>query len=655
MFKRVSSVVMVVAMLLTMLCTFSFASAEGTPMSLTLTAKNGVDVKRGDTVILTVGMKDYTAANLMAIAGEYDSAVLTDAKASKGELGAPVFNAKTLYSSWAQADNFVVEDDDFNALSEFTLVSFRFTVAADAPFGETTVKVYFAQEDANGSKNTNAYYDGTTNVVMTPGVDYVAEPVTITLNVACTVDHSTITEWTAPAAGTAKADAKHTAECSGCGDTLEEACSFVAEGDAACNEPGTEKCTVCGYTVETAGALGHDWTDWENVEGETKHQRTCKRAGCNEVETEDCDLDEVTTPATCEEDGKKVTTCTECDYEDVETIPALGHNYVYTGDNTQDPEGTHTHKCTNEGCDVVDEECNFYIVVKELTCIEDGEYACDCGHTVVYEATGDEHTDLVIIYKAPTDTVPGTITVKCKSCDTEIGTEETPVEPYADLKAEDGIWYYDAATFNYIFGELMVGEYDNFNGDNAITRGQVVTVLGRYLFSSYGGDEYIASLTVEELNAMMDSAEANLGLTVGELTDLKVEGGDYYDRYALLLAHMGIVMGHDDGEFKGDDLVTREELACFMTRFVTLLDVVAEEFEMESRALDENAPFTFADIDTVSAWAKDAVVEAGEIGLFAGKLDNKFDPTCNATRAEMATLMEKIMRAYSVFEIVDAE
>ncbi|MBQ8893110.1 MAG: hypothetical protein IJ043_01735 [Clostridia bacterium] len=387
--KRVLSIFLAVILAFTMLGTVIYAADN--PMSLDVTAKNGLEYERGDTVILTVSMKDYEAANLLAIAGEYDSAILTGVKASKGELGAPVFNAKTLYSSWAQADNFVVEDEDFNPVSEFALVSYRFTVAADAAFGETTVKVYFAQEDANGSKNTNAYYDGKSNVVMTPGEDYVAEATEITLNIVC--NHEYAEGYTQPAAGTAMESAQHTQYCTKCQQNIPADCEFAAEvTDPTHTENGyTTHTCICGYTVvdtETA-ALGHEFGDYEHDEvltdGKHTHTATCI-ANDGGFDTQFCEFTTSYTDPTCTEDGYVTYTCTDCGYyyDVIDEGSAKGHKMtIYNYVESENGINNHTVTCSVKGCGYTETEaCTMgeWAIIDEPTKTETGLKKRTCIH-----------------------------------------------------------------------------------------------------------------------------------------------------------------------------------------------------------------------------------------------------------------------------------
>ena len=71
MYKKIMSFALSAAMLLTMVCTFSFTSAEGL-MKITAVADK-TEVHRGDTVTVTVGIENYTQPlQAITLLGNYD-------------------------------------------------------------------------------------------------------------------------------------------------------------------------------------------------------------------------------------------------------------------------------------------------------------------------------------------------------------------------------------------------------------------------------------------------------------------------------------------------------------------------------------------------------------------------------------------------------
>ena len=96
------------------------------------------------------------------------------------------------------------------------------------------------------------------------------------------------------------------AECTKCGGIME----FVPDGDSAYHTGGTETptCTTgktCEKCGDEYGILGHDWGAWQPKGDNKTHTRTCRRDGCDAIDTADCGGDG---NATCVTQGK----CTSC-------------------------------------------------------------------------------------------------------------------------------------------------------------------------------------------------------------------------------------------------------------------------------------------------------------------------------------------------------
>ncbi len=410
--------------------------------------------------------------------------------------------------------------------------------------------------------------------------------------------------------------------------------------DPKCDEDQTvtTTCTGCGEVFRDIipGGEHTAWSGWKHNKNANTHTRTC--GDCGETETENCSTTTKTVPATHLKGSYKVTTCSKCDRNDQTTPgkPAAHDAWKYYKNET--------HKCS---CGTV-QACS-YKVTKKATCSAKGEKQCKvCGHKVSTPTVAANHpTDkLVIRYKEPTKSKAGYIRVTCSACDTRIKSDDYKYnnaslakgKQFNDISSNTQAWFYSNAVFVKSFGGLMTGdENKNFNGNANVTRGQVVTILGRYLFGR------LEDMSTKEFNALMKDLKAD-GFTPGSFKDLKSQ---YYSRYAKALSALGVVNGRDDGTFDGDNLVNRQELAAFLMRFIKL-DLVSN-----GKKLTFGDAVAFKDQKKVDDWAKSIVKEAGKCGLFGGDENKNFNPKSSATRGEVATVMMRIIRATAKYPIVD--
>lgn len=92
------------------------------------------------------------------------------------------------------------------------------------------------------------------------------------------------------------------------------------------------------------------------------------------------------------------------------------------------------------------------------------------------------------------------------------------------------------------------------------------------------------------------------------------------------------------GAFNGDLPITREEMAV-LTQFCYQYSRTV----LTNDAGKEHKKVKFNDEDEFSAWAENSIKQAASYGFIAGMDDGCFYPKNNATRAEAATIIERVM------------
>ncbi len=170
-----------------------------------------------------------------------------------------------------------------------------------------------------------------------------------------------------------------------------------------------------------------------------------------------------------------------------------------------------------------------------------------------------------------------------------------------------GVWYDGAVDFASS-RELFVGVSESaFAPELPMSRGMLATVLWRL------ENEQDADVT-------------------GAFTD--VEDGTWYTEGVAWASQHGIVEGYD-GKFAPNSDVTREQLATMLWRY-------AKDLGLDVTASDDLD--AFADGDAVSGYASDAVKWAVGAGLIQGMDGGRLDPAGDATRAEVAMILQRMVR-----------
>lgn len=152
--------------------------------------------------------------------------------------------------------------------------------------------------------------------------------------------------------------------------------------------------------------------------------------------------------------------------------------------------------------------------------------------------------------------------------------------------------------FAYIVGY----EDGTVRPQNNITRAEVATIFFR-LLTEESREAYYS-----EVNAFTD-----------------VSDGDWYNNAISTLVNADIITGYTDGSFRPDAYITRAELAAIASRFD---DISGGETRL-------------TDID--GHWAEELISSAYNKGWVDGYPDGSFRPDQNITRAEVMTLVNRVL------------
>ena len=175
----------------------------------------------------------------------------------------------------------------------------------------------------------------------------------------------------------------------------------------------------------------------------------------------------------------------------------------------------------------------------------------------------------------------------------------------------------------YMFGDTR-GE---FRPGGDITRAEAAAILARVMI-----DDFDSSVDREEyaLPAGMDSFDA--------FPD--VAANNWFYHYVAWVSHEGLVEGDDQGNFRPNAPISRQELAMMIAR----IDGVAETAGETS----------FRDAADIAGWARAAVYTVYRDGLMQGDAQGNFRPRANITRAEVATVINRILGRLDSRDAYDA-
>lgn len=125
-------------------------------------------------------------------------------------------------------------------------------------------------------------------------------------------------------------------------------------------------------------------------------------------------------------------------------------------------------------------------------------------------------------------------------------------------------------------------------------------------------------------------AEQNGGASFSD-----VRSNDWYASVAATAAKAGLIEGYEDGTFRPNQVISREELAVLASRAFDFASA-------KSATTSTNALQPFADAGTISDWARGAVARAVSEGIMNGIADSAFAPKEQSSRAQAVVMLKRL-------------
>ena len=188
-----------------------------------------------------------------------------------------------------------------------------------------------------------------------------------------------------------------------------------------------------------------------------------------------------------------------------------------------------------------------------------------------------------------------------------IDTHSHATVPVSDLFIDvaPDAWYKDAVQYAYDHG-LMTGVSDTeFAPEATTTRAMIVSILAR-----------LENVTTAEAAGFADVDD------------------EWYATAVNWAANVGVVNGYEDNTFKPNTAITREQLAAMLMNYASY-----KGQDVSARASLDN--YT----DQPSAWATETMSWAVAEGLISGVTNDELRPQGNATRAQVAAILQRFLEA----------
>ena len=185
-----------------------------------------------------------------------------------------------------------------------------------------------------------------------------------------------------------------------------------------------------------------------------------------------------------------------------------------------------------------------------------------------------------------------------------------PEEPATDVSdlfidVAPNAWYKDAVQYAYDNGLMTGVSATEFAPEATTTRAMIVSILARLE-----------------------------GVTSAEAAGFTDVSDEWYATAVNWAANVGVVNGYEDNTFRPNQPITREQLAAILMNYAAY-----KGEDVSARADLSN--YT----DQPSAWATETMQWAVAEGLISGVTNTQLQPQGNATRAQVAAILQRFLEA----------
>lgn len=188
-------------------------------------------------------------------------------------------------------------------------------------------------------------------------------------------------------------------------------------------------------------------------------------------------------------------------------------------------------------------------------------------------------------------------------------------EKFEDVK--DDAWYKDAVYELKKIGLIEGIKGNLFAPNKNVTRAELITILSRLSKDNF-----------KKSNSKINFTDVN--------------DDDWYKDVVLWAIDNNIAKGYES-KFRPNDALSREEMAKIISNYLSF----DKTFNLKAKSDKVN----FKDFDEISSFAKDSIKQLSEFGILIGNERNNFEPKSNLTRAEMATIIYRILSMAGKLEV----
>ncbi|MDR6878491.1 S-layer homology domain-containing protein [Bacillus sp. 3255] len=216
------------------------------------------------------------------------------------------------------------------------------------------------------------------------------------------------------------------------------------------------------------------------------------------------------------------------------------------------------------------------------------------------------------------------------------GTTSYEPVPFTVINGEITFYSRTNSTVMFIANEISFSDTRHHWAQDSIER-----MANKWFVQGFSQDEFRPDqpVTRAELAAMITRA---FGLKSasnnGAFRD--TEETAWYSEAIHAAVEAGIATGYEDGTFRPDQTITREEMAVMIDRALQAAGYNEQQEQGQGQAQAQD----YEDRTLIHSWAQEAVKRLGQLQLMDGTTPSTFDPKKEATRAQSAVLLQRLLQ-----------
>lgn len=180
------------------------------------------------------------------------------------------------------------------------------------------------------------------------------------------------------------------------------------------------------------------------------------------------------------------------------------------------------------------------------------------------------------------------------------------------------------------------------------SRADVNDIVARLVLEGTGNNTFTPDRNVvrSEFAAIVATGMGLMRQNVAGTTFGDVPRSSWYHDAVAIASEFGIVEGYEDGLFRGDRQITREQGIAMISRAYDLI----EPKSPNSQAEIETILSAYGDAANVSDWAKQSVARMISAGIVEGRDGQLLKPLDSMTRAEATALMRRLLQSTNLID-----